>query len=151
MGLVRSVLFGVFAAVLLADCTTLFGVAPDPKRNGGKTLYTPSLAQLVGLLVRVLFFTCAQHDSPWANCMGCRRLTADMDLDLAYCLLSALSAFQPMDIADIWALILRVVGGACNVVLDGSGPSPALSCLHWRSGARASTRLADQPGCEVVH
>jgi hypothetical protein len=53
MGLVRSVLFGVFAVVLLADCTTLFGAAPDPKRNGGKTLYTPSLAQLVGF-VRVL-------------------------------------------------------------------------------------------------
>jgi hypothetical protein len=61
--------------------------------------------------------------------MGCRRLTAGMDLDLAYCLLPALSALQHVDIADIWARIFWVVGGVCNVVLDGSRPSTALTEL----------------------
>ena len=48
MGVVRTALFALFVAVLLADCTTLLGAAPDPNRNGGKkTIYTASLGHLV--------------------------------------------------------------------------------------------------------
>ena len=145
MGLVRGVLFGLFAVVLLADCTTLFGAAPDPKRNEGKTLYTPAVAHLVGQHTVVFGARAPQALHPMTSrhtfsslcfmclctCVHCMDgLTAwaavcradAVVVDHAHRLLLALPAVQAVDTSNIRPIICWVVGTLCHVVLDGLAP-----------------------------
>ena len=130
MGVVRTVLFTLFVAVLLADGTTLLGNAPDPNQNGGRTIYTASLGHLV-CCVAVRGHSQKVDGMGYAPRRGPRMLTRTvecrtdcLDLGAAHGVLPPLPAFETLDAADAWAGERGVVGPLRHVVLDGARSHP---------------------------